>query len=160
MNMYAAFPSSLTCLGLALLLNTCSNFTASAQTRGATETNSVIKPTEIARSTFVLPQDKSEGRDPFYPDSTYVYDQSKPSNNTNKGPVKVAVVDLKLTAIGGTSERPVASINNRTFSEGEEGEMTINGAKVQIHILDIQEDGVILTVNGEQRELRFRRTFP
>ena len=160
MNMCAMFPTCLTCLGLAFLLNISGNATASAQTRVAAETNTVAKPTEIPRSTFMLPQGKNEGRDPFYPDSTYVYDQSKPSNNSGKGAVKPVVVDLKLTAIGGTSERPVASIKNRTFSEGEDGEMTINGAKVQIHILDIQEDGVILTVNGEQRELRFRRTLP
>jgi len=127
-----------------------------ANAAGGTTTNTAAKPPEVAKSTFVMPRNKVEGRDPFNPNSTYPYVGSAPSGGTK--PVSVAV-DLKLTGIGGTPDRRLCTINGRTFGKGEDGEMTVGGGKVQVHILEILEDSVVLTVNGEQRELRFRRTF-
>ena len=127
-----------------------------ANAAGGATTNTSAKPPEVAKSTFVMPRSKSEGRDPFNPNSSYPYQGSAPSGS--KQPVTVAV-DLKLTGIGGTPDRRLCTINGRTFGKGEDGEMTVGGNKVQVHILEVLEDSVVLTVNGEQRELRFRRTF-
>jgi len=124
---------------------------------GGTVTNTPSKPLEVAKSTFVMPRNKSEGRDPFHPSSTYPYDQNV-SRTDGVKPI-APTFDLKLTGIGGTSDRRIANINSRAFGEGEDGEMTVNGSKVFIHIEKILEDSVILTVNGEQRELQFRRFF-
>jgi len=127
-----------------------------ADAAGGTTTNTPAKPPEVAKSTFVMPRNKNEGRDPFNPNSSYPYQGSAPIGG--KQPVSVAV-DLKLTGIGGTPDRRLCTINGRTFGKGEDGEMTVGGNKVQVHILEVLEDSVVLTVNGEQRELRFRRTF-
>ena len=120
---------------------------------------SVEKPVEVAKSTFVMPRNKNEGRDPFNPRSNRVFDENPNKAGGGKGTGPVVVTDLRLTGIGGTADRRVANINNRAFVKGDDGEMTVGGSKIQIHIIDILEDAVILTVNGEQRELRFRRLF-
>ena len=127
-----------------------------AAAAGGTTTNAPAKPVvEIAKSTFAMPRNKTEGRDPFNPNSTYPYEQS--GTKTGGKPVVVPPVDLQLKAIGGTPENPLVTINSRTFGKGEDGEMNTSAGRIQIHIVDILEDSVILTVNGEQRELRFRR---
>jgi len=128
-----------------------------ANAAGGTTTNTSAKSPEVAKSTFVMPRNKGEGRDPFNPNSNYPYQDGAPKTGS-KQPVSV-VVDLKLTGIGGAPDRRLCTINGRTFGKGEDGEMTVGGSKVQVHILEILDDSVVLTVNGEQRELRFRRTF-
>jgi len=126
-----------------------------ASAAGGTTTNAAAKPVvEIAKSTFVMPRNKTEGRDPFNPNSPYAYEQS--GAKTGGKPVVVPPVDLVLKAIGGTTNNPICTINGRTFGKGEDGEMNTAAGRIQIHIVDILEDSVILTVNGEQRELRFR----
>ena len=119
-------------------------------------TNAPGKPLEVAKSTFVMPRNKNEGRDPFFPNSLRAYESAAPKNGqrTTVGPV-----DLQLRAIGGPPSGRICTINNRTFSKGEDGEMTTSAGRIQIHIVDILDDAVIVTVNGEQRELRFRRQF-
>lgn len=129
----------------------------SANAAGGT-TNAPAKPAELAKSTFTMPRNKAEGRDPFHPNSDYPY-QLAGAKSGSKGPVSTAPADLKLKGIGGTPANPIVTINDRSFGKGEDGEMTVGGSKVQIHIVEILEDSVIITVNGEQRELRFRRSF-
>lgn len=146
----------------ALLVATASTVTAA----GGTSTNSAAKSLdktppaiiEPAKSMFNMPKNKSEGRDPFYPNSNYVYEQS--SNKTGTKTAAPVAIDLVLKGIGGTPANRLATINTRTFSKGDDGEMNTSSGRVQIHIIDILEDAVILTVNGEQRELRFRRRLP
>jgi len=122
----------------------------------------VDKPIEVAKSTFAMPRNKNEGRDPFYPGSTYPYEQSAAAKGGNKTQTAPAV-DLKLSGIGGTPAARFATISSgnssRTLGKGEDGEMTVGGNKIQIHVVEILEDSVIITVNGEQRELRFRGIF-
>ena len=124
---------------------------------GPTNAPASAKTVEVAKSTFAMPRNRNEGRDPFFPSSDYPYQQA--GTKPRPGQAAGSPVDLKLTGIGGTAAKRLANINGRTFAKDEDGEMTVNGNKVQIHIVDILEDSVILTVNGEQRELRFRGIF-
>ena len=119
-------------------------------------TNTPAKPLEVAKSAFVMPRNKNEGRDPFFPNSARAYEGAAPKNGSR---TVVGAGDLQLRAIGGPESGRICTINNRTFSKGEDGEMTTSAGRIQIHIVDILEDSVIVTVNGEQRELRFRRQF-
>ena len=112
---------------------------------------------EVAKSTFLMPRNKTEGRDPFYPSSSYPYELGASKGGSNQPPS--VSVDLKLTAIGGTPDKRLCTINGRTLAKGEDGEMTVSGSKVQVHIVEILDESVVLTVNGEERELRFRRFF-
>ena len=154
MNM--KFSAHLTPVLLALALAVTSTGLAA----GGSATNAPGKlatPTvEIAKSTFVMPKDKKDGRDPFHPASMRPFEQA--SIKPGSQPV-AAAVDLQLKAIGGSPGNRIATINTRNFAKGEDGEMNTTGGRIQIHIVDILDDAVIVTVNGEQRELRFRRSF-
>ena len=118
------------------------------------DTNAPAKPVEIAKSTFVMPRTKTQGRDPFHPNSGRVYELAAPKDGAR---TTLGAGDLQLKAINATPNGRICTINNRTFSKGEDGEMTIGAGRIQIHIVDILDESVIVTVNGEQRELRFRR---
>src|SRR6266436_3389320 len=72
---------------------------------------------EIPRSIFTIPKNSKEGRDPFFPASTYV-GYSAPAARTNvSGPVTIP--KMVLMGISGTREKPLAIINGRTFGRGE-----------------------------------------
>src|SRR5688572_15397824 len=151
--------SSLRPITIQLCFLLVSGAITTASAAGGTKTNTPAKPLEVAKSTFAMPRTKNEGRDPFYPNSSYPYQESGGKIRDGGTTRPATPVDLKLTGIGGTPDNRLCTINGRTFGKGEDGEMTVGGSKVQIHILDILEDSVVLTVNGEQRELRFRRYF-
>ena len=86
-----------------------------------------------AISIFVYPNNSSEGRDPFFPDSTRVY-ASNPEN-VARGP---SLTDLTVKSILGTPPRVFAIINNHTFGAGDEGDViTKTGRRLHIHCVDI-----------------------
>ena len=114
-------------------------------------------PTEIpiSPSVFVSPGPGNSGKDPFFPKSIRL-----PGANVNptNPPVKVAA-ELSLNGISGTPARPLAIINSRTFSAGEEGEVpTSSGTRVRILCVEIrfEQETVVVEVDGARRELKFR----
>lgn len=109
-------------------------------------------PAEIPQSVFVNPGNPSEGRDPFFPNSTRPYHgyQSK----TNPVPV---VTDLVLNGLSGTPEHRLAMINGRTFAEGEKAEITVSNRRVLIQCIRINDDSVVIEIEGSRRELKLRR---
>jgi hypothetical protein len=110
----------------------------------------------VPHSIFVVPRVPEQGKDPFYPRSTRVYNTTGPAlpQTTNAPVVQIA---LKLTGISGSSDRRLAMINNKTFETGEEQEI-INGAShIRIRCVEIGPDSAIIFMNGERRELRLRK---
>jgi len=99
---------------------------------------------EIQQSVFVYPDNASEGRDPFFPSSTRVYDTSpqKPIH----GP---ALTDLSLKSILGTSPRVFAIINNHTFAPGDEGDIILkDGRRLHIRCVDVNPNAGTATVEA------------
>lgn len=120
----------------------------------ATSTNEAAK--EVPKSVFVMPKDKQQGIDPFFPRSTYPYTGPVvpivvPTNVPE--PVRVEV-ELKLKAISGLPEHRLALINNHTFEAGEEGEIITNKGRMRIRCLEIHQDSAVVQVGAERRELR------
>src|SRR5262245_20364214 len=77
----------------------------------ATESNAV------PQSVFKVPANRSEGRDPFFP------------NNTRGAQVVVAQpnsapIALVYNGRSGTVEKPLAMINGKTFEQGETSDVT------------------------------------
>jgi hypothetical protein len=103
---------------------------------------------------FVLPRAPQEGRDPFFPKSMRPYLNAAPivSAPTTSAPVRVEV-ELKLKARSGTTEHPLALVNNHTFETGEEAEVLASGQRVRIRCLEIRADSVVVQVGPERREL-------
>jgi hypothetical protein len=123
----------------------------------AVEAASVL--VEIPRSEFKMPAAPGEGKDPFYPNSIRVYGTPPslaPDVTTNRPP---PVMDLLLSGVSGTAEKPFAIINNQTFAIGEERQMTLSGQSVRVVCLEInpQAQTAVVQANGVRRELRLKQ---
>ena len=133
---------------------------ASIATAGAAPTANNKKPgaaaaaaaPEIAHSTFTIPSNPKEGKDPFFPDRLIA--GPPPGHKNNK---MVIITKLTLNGLSGTREKPLAIINNRTMEKGEEAEVPSGGGRVRIRCVDIREDSVVVEVGGQRQELRLRQ---
>lgn len=108
----------------------------------------------IPQSAFNQPKRPAEGRDPFFPKSIYPYGiDPTPKPTTNAVPT---VADLTLKGISGTPEQPLAIINNRTVTAGEETDVPIGAGKIRIRCVEINmaEGTVTVQVGGQSRQLR------
>lgn len=115
-------------------------------------TNEVAAP----QAKFIQPKDRTEGRDPFYPRSTYPYQHDAPVIVQTNTPVPVVAVELKLKGISGLPPRRLAVINNHTFEAGEEAEVITSNGRMIIKCLEIGEASATVQVGPERRVLRMR----
>ena len=106
----------------------------------------------IPVSTFVIPSAPKEGKDPFFPTSTRLFASKQPEQ---KGP-KQPVPEFPVTLNG--ISRGLAMVCGRTFQEGEEGEVVVNGSRKKIRCLKIKTESAIIELlpEGERRELKLR----
>ena len=119
-------------------------------------TNSAPAEIPLSPSIFAAPGEGNGGKDPFFPRSTRlnVVITVSPTNRTAN-----VVAELSLNGISGTPARPLAIINTRTFSPGEDGEVaTASGTRVRILCVEIrfEQETVIVEFGGVRHELKFR----
>ena len=107
------------------------------------------------QSVFVIPKKATEGKDPFFPNATRVYNADAPVQQ--KGPA-VSVGELSLKGISGTAAEPLAIINTTTFTTGEENDVITTAGRMRVRCLEINMalGTVLVQVGGERRELRLR----
>ena len=122
---------------------------AGISTRGQSATNTTA-PAAPALSTFVLPSNQQEGRDPFYPESSRPYVVSA-TVNTNLAPAAALVV----RGISGTSENRTVIINNHSFQVGDEGDVLTPAGHLHLRCLAIKANSVVIEANHQRRELDF-----
>ena len=105
-------------------------------------------------STFTRPMTLKDGRDPFHPLSTRHIEAFKPAVDevVAKGPAK-----LELKGISGSSDRPLALINNRTLAVGEEQDVSTPEGRVKVMCLAIEGTTVRIRAQGQTRELVLRK---
>ena len=95
-------------------------------------------------STFLYPNNQSEGRDPFFPASSRVYD-----NNPDIKASAPSVTDLVVKTIIGTPPRVFAIINNHTFAPGDDGDVTLkDNRRLHIRVLDINPKAGTVTIEA------------
>ncbi len=116
-------------------------------------TNAAPAQPEIPKSVFIIPTAPQEGKDPFFPRSTRLF--SSVVVKTNIQPI-THPIELHLNGISGTTDRPLAIINNQTFETNEEGEVPVHPGRARIRCLEIKPDSVLIQVGGEQRLLHLR----
>jgi hypothetical protein len=107
---------------------------------------------EAQQSVFAYPNNPSEGRDPFFPGSTRVYD-TNPAK-LSQGP---SLTELVLKSILGTPPRVFAIINNHTFASGDDEDVTTkSGQRLHIRCVGINPKAGTATVeaNGVSEVLR------
>ena len=105
----------------------------------------------IPQSVFNIPSQPTEGRNPFFPQSTVrvVVPQIKNENS-------VDTISFVLNGITSPPRR-TAMINGRTFEPGEEGEVRLPaGGKMLIKVEEIKSESATIIVGGQRRELRLR----
>lgn len=106
---------------------------------------------EIPKSVFVVPANPREGRNPFFPGPS---EQQKQAGVTRSdAPEKITLV---LNGLSGPPKR-MAMINGKSLERGEKSEIRLgDGSRVYVECIEIRDDGVLINVNGQPRELRLR----
>lgn len=110
----------------------------------------------IPQSVFLTSSPTQTLRDPFFPDSAR-RPTATPVATTRTNLPATTAVDLKLKAIFGTTQRPLATINSTTFGLGEEHDLTTTAGRIKVRCLEIrlEDETVIVEAAGTRRELRF-----
>ena len=121
-------------------------------------TNSAPAEPPIPQSIFVIPKTPQEGRDPFFPASTRMF-QALGGAKTNHLSSTPHLADLTLKGVSGAIGRRFAIINNQTFAVGEEHDLLLQGVKVRVRCLEIGERAATILAGGERRELKLRKGF-
>jgi hypothetical protein len=120
----------------------------------APTTNSipVFEAQPLPQSVFAIPANPKQGRNPFFPESALVIPQPARTNDT-----RVDTSIFVLNGITPSGPRRTAMINGHTFEAGESNEVrTTSGNKVMVKCDEIRTDSVIITVDGQRRELKLR----
>jgi|HubBroStandDraft_1064217.scaffolds.fasta_scaffold634160_2 hypothetical protein len=101
-------------------------------------------------SVFTLPSSPSEGRDPFFPNSTRPYEEMV---SKHRNPVELTSLQIKgFSEIAG--QRYVI-INNHTFAAGDEGDVITPDGRIHIRCLSVGQDSVLVESGGAQHILKF-----
>ena len=112
-----------------------------------------VPEVELPQSTFLIPSQPSEGRNPFFPQSSNGF-QAPPVVKMQDG-----APDPSAFFLNGITSPPrrTAMINGRTFEIGETGEVRLpNGSKALIKCVQIGNDSAVIDVNGQRREVHLR----
>jgi len=105
------------------------------------------KPAPVpAHADFVMPLNPSQGRDPFYPESTRPYEENKPANPADENAITVKGVSREHGHV-------LVIINNHTFALGDEGEVLTSSGRVHLRLAEIRAESVVIEMNGRRREL-------
>ena len=108
-----------------------------------------VKPAPV-RSTFVIPTTPNEGRDPFFPESTRIYELMAAAT-----PHVVEVATLTIKGYSIINGHPMVIVNNHSFMIGDEGDVLTPGGRVHVRCLDIKPSVAIVEANGQRRDLHF-----
>jgi hypothetical protein len=103
-------------------------------------------------SVFIMPTSPADGRDPFYPASSRPYQSAVVPNG------KMSDVNMSLLSLQGVSGQPpqrLAIINKRTFTTGDNLEVSTSQGRIRVLCLEISDNSVVIEVNGQRHELRY-----
>ena len=121
----------------------------SYSSQAATESTNAVAV--VRKSLFQ--DDLKSGKDPFFPRST-----RRGPKTPELTAVATPLVNLVLKGITGPPKRRFALINNQTLSAGETASVRVANGQIKVHCLEIRDDSVLISVEGnpEQKELRLR----
>ena len=107
-------------------------------------------PEAVLRSTFVIPKNPNDGRDPFFPNSTRLYETVLAAQ-----PHVGNLSSLVLKGISGPSDHRLAIINNRTFGVGDEANLVTPQGPIHIRCVEIKAGSVVIESGGQRHELKY-----
>ncbi len=100
-------------------------------------------------STFLLPANPSQGRDPFFPEST------RPYANVVEVHHAGSMASLTVRGFSGYLGDRTVIINNHSFAEGDEGDVNTPTGRVHIRCVTISQNSVIVEADHQRRILSF-----
>ena len=107
---------------------------------------------QFIKSVFVNSPSTGFGKDPFFPKSKrFVVVAPTITNTVDVAPAPVTVLNLK--GFSNSKGHRTAIINNRTFEVGEEAEIRVSNQAFRVKCVEIHDDGVIVSVNGQTQKL-------
>jgi hypothetical protein len=101
------------------------------------------------KSVFTLPKKFAEGRDPFFPESTRVFQATLAENPGHTAEITSLVVKGYSRDATGAS----VIINNRTFSAGDERDVLTPTGRIRIKCVDVLPDTVVIEHNGSLHQI-------
>jgi len=104
--------------------------------------------TNAIRSTFALPANPGEGRDPFFPRSNRPYESSPTVTNN-----VVGVTALVVKGVSGAADRRLVIINNVTFAAGDTATVPTEQGRIRVHCVEIKPHSVVVEIGGHYHEL-------
>lgn len=100
-------------------------------------------------SIFIMPSNPSEGRDPFFPNSTRPYEDS-----IAKRPIELST-SLEIKGFSEIDGRRYVIINNHTFGAGDEGDVITPEGRIHLRCLTVGTDTVLIESAGARHLLKF-----
>ncbi|HTY86691.1 MAG TPA: hypothetical protein VMB80_04440 [Candidatus Acidoferrum sp.] len=107
-------------------------------------------PEAVARSSFTMPANPKEGRDPFFPTSNRPYESVQASQ-----PHVGDITSLVLKGVSGPPDRRLAIINNHTFAIGDSQDIVTPQGRIHVRCVEIRDDSVVIESGGMNRELKY-----
>lgn len=108
--------------------------------------------TNVVRSVFALPANPSQGRDPFFPDSTRPY-QHAAATHLHPHPLVNELNSLVVQGFSGNPPHRLVIINNYTFAAGDGGDIVTPAGRIHLRCLVVKTNSVIVQVGNQRREL-------
>jgi len=139
---------SIICLGLALVFVPAGRGFAEAPKPAPAKVAPV--PVVPPRSAFTEPSSPREGRDPFFPESSRVFDAHVAQHASSE-----AVTTLAIKGYSVVNGRPIVIIANHSFMAGDEGDVISGGNRAHVRCLEIRPGTVVVEVNGARHEIHF-----
>lgn len=102
------------------------------------------------RSVFTQPNGPREGRDPFFPESSRVFDANTVSTHAAETATTLAIKGYSVV-----NGRPIVIINNHSFVVGDEGDVLSGSNRAHVRCLEIRPGTVVVEVNGARHEIHF-----
>ena len=108
----------------------------------------VLRPGQV-RSTFTMPTKFSEGRDPFYPESTRVFQAIMAETSSHT----VEISSLAVKGYYRDAKGAFVIINNHTFTVGDEGDVLTAAGRIHLKCVDVLPSAVVIEFNGSLHQL-------
>jgi len=108
------------------------------------------QPWVAVRSVFIVPTNSLQGRDPFFPNSTRLYEVVSAAH-----PQVGDLSSLVLKGISGPANGRLAIINNHTFGAGDEANLVTPQGPIHIHCIEVKASSVVIESGGQRHELKY-----
>jgi len=107
----------------------------------------------VPKSSFGL--SRTSGKDPFYPNSERLQEKL---TVTTTNQVAAVVPEVRINGFSGNAARPLVILNNQTFGEGDEQNVTTAAGRARVRCVGIRmaEQTVEIEINGQRQTLKFQ----